>query len=914
MTDFTKTLGRSAPLFLVGVLAAGCGNPETGISNRHLQGIVTLPPLALAETEPADEDLIIEELENDSLQTADGPFFIGVAYHILRGSSHDVCDRVEEDATADDLCGFTTDEDWFRFKTSYQGPIVFKARPVLTEAQDEAGIRADVDIQITEKDGTVLFVDSNGGEPLLDDDGEQLVDDEGNLRTFVPDPRFASQVIDGNEFFVKVTVNSDADDEPVAYELVVVGNDPRNHPIALGIEGDQATFDFGEVTEPPRQAAYEILVGAYLSDDVDNLGPPVGGTSCDQWRLDEEAETFWCTYDMVFVHEVTLEESALIPGMGDGIDNECNGIADSGNETDDTDGDGYTIADGDCNDLDAEVGPFRGDTAGDRKDNDCDGWADNGPDDVDNDGDGYCENGRDLNGDGVCRGASEVSGGLGGGDCNDADARIVPQLGGEIPVNGLDDDCFDGDARIDASNSDSTQEAPDDWTDLEEEACGSDPNSAADDPPADADEDGLCDSDCLGTVGCTQDWDGDGLHNWLELQCGLDPQAANAAEDLSDFDDDGVCDGMDLDADNDGFERRIGNEGDDCNDLNPAVHPHLTDPDTGEIVDAAYNYDVVDGVDNDCDGVLDENRDWVVSGEGFAVNTDWTTRDDDGDGFTLGQRDCNDTVEPGADGEPVGERVFFGNWEVRSANVVSNDFSLVNLFAGEFTSLNSTTALPGERTATAVVPYDLQKERVVWEITADWAEGDPPTLRPTPDALPRIDVWYAKQPEVGKLWFEALDANGDEVYADVESSGFSVPGAPWAEGTFQDLGDAGAAGKTNELSGTADEVVPDTWDGDNDGYRVAFPEGGLVNMVLDWEGAKDLDAVIYCYYFDAINAPNYYTGILQDGAGGGFSDVSKPEEGTTVVPLPPGADCYVYIVQYSGAPGPYTLQVTVLEE
>ena len=69
----------------------------------------------------------------------------------------------------------------------------------------------------------------------------------------------------------------------------------------------------------------------------------------------------------------------------------------------------------------------------------------------------------------------------------------------------------------------------------------------------------------------------------------------------------------------------------------------------------------------------------------------------------------------------------------------------------------------------------------------------------------------------------------------------------------------------------------------------------------------------YCYYFDAINPPNYYTGIFQD-AGQGLADVSKPEEGTTVVPLPVGADCWFFIVQYSGAPGPYSIEITVLED
>lgn len=905
MNTMRNTLRPSLATLML--LAVGCGNPETGIPTRHIQGIVTLPPLGLVESEPADEDLIVsDEQRNDSLQTADGPFTIGYAYHAIRATSYDTCSEVEDDATYDTLCGIFSDEDWFRVRADYQGPIVFKARPLLTEQQEEDGVDADVDLQIILKDGTVVFTDGNSPEPLLDDDGEPILDDEGNARTFIGDPRYSTQVLAGDEFFIRATVNADEDD--IAYEVVIVGNDPREHFIEAGIEGDTATFDLPEAIERPRQAAHPVNVGAYLSGDVENLGQPVGGTSCETWTYDEESETFWCAFDMVFLHQVTLEEAAVLDGMADGLDNECNGTADSGTEDQDEDGDGYTIADGDCNDHDVEVHPEQGDRWGDRKDNDCDGWADNGPDDVDDDGDGYCENGRDANGDGVCRGPAEV-GGFAGGDCNDTNPNVHPGIGFEIPANGLDDDCLDGDSGLPLTNSDFNEDLPnpDTATDLEEIACGTNPNDPTD-QPVDDDGDGLCDSSCLGTVDCQQDWDGDGFHNWLEVQCAMDPESVDT--ELPDYDGDGECDGMDSDADGDGSEKKVGNQGDDCNDLDPTIYPHPEDPETGEVIDSRYNYDVVDGIDNDCDGSVDENREWIRDGDGYAVNVDLVELDNDGDGFTLAERDCDDSDTENA---PL---MYFGNWEIRSANVVHTDFSLVHLFAGEFSSLNSTIAAPGERTATQTVPYDLDKGRVVWEVVEDWDDNEPPVLRPTADDLPRLDVWWAKQPEVGFLWFEATDNSGAELYDDVDSSGFSVPAPPWDEGTYQDLGDAAAAGKTSELSGTASEVVTDTWDGDNDGYRITFPEGGTVEVVLDWNGSKDLDAVAYCYFFNAINPPNYYTGIFADPdvAGGGLADVSKPEKARTVVPLPPGADCWFFIVQYSGAAGPYTFSVTVLEE
>jgi|ETNmetMinimDraft_30_1059905.scaffolds.fasta_scaffold27954_2 hypothetical protein len=60
------------------------------------------------------------------------------------------------------------------------------------------------------------------------------------------------------------------------------------------------------------------------------------------------------------------------------------------------------------------------------------------------------------------------------------------------------------------------------WSDLEELACGTNPLDPAD-YPSDDDGDGYCDSDCIGTVGCTQDTDGDGFHNWYETLCFTDP-------------------------------------------------------------------------------------------------------------------------------------------------------------------------------------------------------------------------------------------------------------------------------------------------------------------------------------------------------------------------------------------------------
>jgi hypothetical protein len=1081
-----RTLLLTLPL----VLLVSCLGQETGISNRHVHGIVTLPPVPLWEVEPTPLSNIDEE-NNNTLAVADGPFSVGYGFHILRGVSAKPCDPYDEvvfnavtncDGTV--IPGTEADVDLFRIRAAYRGPIVFKLRL----AEEIEG--ADVDMRIFSTDDlqleNPLYADPNDITPVLDEDGNPVVDeDDVVVQRFVL-PRYASQVVNGDEFLVEVTIAADAD--TVAYELVIVANDPRRHNEAFGTEGDVAVFDNGTDDEI-IQDALEMTVGGFLSSDIDNLGNPVSGTTCKNWTFDEEAETFWCAFDLVFVNQVTIEANVLLEGMEDGKDNDCDGIADDGNGTVDNDGDGYTTAQGDCNDNDPEIGPFRGDVAGDRKDNDCDGWADNGPDDQDNDGDGYCENGGfDNDGDGFCRGPVEVSG-LAAGDCNDADPTIFPGLENEITANSIDDDCSSGDQILSIANADGDSSIvggqPYGWTDIEEIACGTNPNSALiQDIPQDVDGDGLCDNFCWGEVGCTEDVDGDGVHNELELVCGSDPNEFNerpidsdldgvcdqieidcdegarvlgqeaqwaefddgdtrtptaagfcnptsgcqakeklcddgidndgngetdcddsdcsvttacggdedlilvcssdldldsihnaeerrcgsdpndpdsvpvdedgdgwclslettygtsdtdaddspedpnnngladnanwdcigeadcpqdrdadgvhnytevlcnsdpddAASQPLDFDGDGICDGLDQDADGDGAIKATQGGGDDCHDLDPNIHPHLTDED-GTIL--SFNYDIPNGIDDDCDGMIDENRDWTKNEAGeFIQNDSYETVDEDGDGYTLGLRDCNDT-------DPD---IHLGNYETYTTNIVNRDFSTIHLFAGQVASLNNTAAQAGKRRVTEMVEYDLEKDRVVWDLTDRWEGGnDPPLLIPTD--VPILQAYFAKQPELGKIWIE-VEPN------DALIAGFAAgESAPWTEGNFQELGEAAAAGKTNELSGSIETIVLDTWDGDNDGFHVTFPEAGFITAVFDWDLPGDYDAVFYCYYFDAINSPAYYSIPFSPG----LTDLSKPEEGVTVVPLPDGSDCYFFLVGYAGGTGGYKLELT----
>ncbi|KAB2834123.1 MAG: hypothetical protein F9K48_06920, partial [Candidatus Brocadia sp.] len=92
-----------------------------------------------------------------------------------------------------------------------------------------------------------------------------------------------------------------------------------------------------------------------------------------------------------------------------------------------------------------------------------------------------------------------------------------------------------------------------------------------------------------------QDSDGDGVPDVRDVCPGFD--------DKVDTDGDGIPDGCDSDKDGDTYT----SAGGDCNDLDAAVHPFATE--------------ICDGVDNNCDGQIDEN-----------VKTTYY-RDADGDGY-----------------------------------------------------------------------------------------------------------------------------------------------------------------------------------------------------------------------------------------------------------------------------------------
>jgi hypothetical protein len=224
-------------------------------------------------------------------------------------------------------------------------------------------------------------------------------------------------------------------------------------------------------------------------------------------------------------------------------------------------------------------------------------------DGVDNDCDGMVDEGFDADGDGVSA--------CGGDDCNDWNAAVRP--GAPEACDGLDSDC-DGVVLQQEQDHDG-----DGWFDCNGDCDDADPRAHPGQP-----EDCIngVDDDCDGLVDESVDLDGDGRS--CEADCNDEEGTVyRFAPELCDgLDND--CDGQvdeTFDDDGDGFAAlgRAGCAGGqfwwDCDDTNPAVHPRL-----GEI-------DCADGLDDDCDGQIDEAEDL------------------DGDGVAVCEGDCNDRTE-----------------------------------------------------------------------------------------------------------------------------------------------------------------------------------------------------------------------------------------------------------------------------
>jgi hypothetical protein len=404
----------------------------------------------------------------------------------------------------------------------------------------------------------------------------------------------------------------DGDDANAVLAVWYLDNDGDGYGIT-GITTTACDPPFGYASQPgdcnDNNDAVHPNAPDVCADGVDNncnggidegsalLGQPCSGAPC-------SPATWECVGGVLTCVTGTGPAVEL---CGDGIDNDCDGAIDEEDPTSvpqtyyvDADGDGYgdasqstqscfpvqglvTIA-GDCNDADPTINPSALEIC-DGIDNNCDGAVDIGTGQtwyLDADGDGFAGGAISIV---ACAPPVGYTALL--GDCNDSDASINPLAYDACP-DGIDNNC---NGQIDEQSA------------MIGQPCG----SAV----------GQC---VLGIWGC--------VNNVLTCIGGVPPSAEICGDGL-----DNDCDGQVdedspetvpltwyVDADGDGFgdpdpllvllscavQPDHALNGNDCNDNDPTINPTATE--------------ICDGLDNDCDGTVDEGlADFYADGDGDGL-------------------------------------------------------------------------------------------------------------------------------------------------------------------------------------------------------------------------------------------------------------------------------------------------------
>ncbi len=239
--------------------------------------------------------------------------------------------------------------------------------------------------------------------------------DVGEVLTLSPTALdFGTVPVDGREDLVLTVANDGSttiDVLSASLETGDAGTWAIDWPGSTSLSpGDRIDITVGFAPEAEGEATGSLLVRTSMADPSRTV--PLTGTGGPS-EADADADGYSaadgdCDDSRADVHPGAEE-------LCDGVDNDCSGSPEA-DETD-ADGDGWMVCEGDCDDGDRERRPGLTEVC-DGKDNDCDGVI---QDDMDDDGDGFS----------LCD-----------GDCDDGDDRAWP--GNTEVCDYVDNDCSGG--------------------------------------------------------------------------------------------------------------------------------------------------------------------------------------------------------------------------------------------------------------------------------------------------------------------------------------------------------------------------------------------------------------------------------------------------------------------------------------